>query len=56
MGPSFKEKGFLGLSQPEIALLQPTDTVLSDMAAEKMEAIKQDGSSSEPFFLAVGFR
>ena len=52
----FKQLGYKSLTTQEIAKLQPVDTVLADLAIDKLDVLAGEENDKGPFFLAVGFR
>ena len=50
-----KKMGVVALSESDIVKLPPVDTVLSDIAVDKLQRLAED-TSEHPFFFAIGFR
>ena len=48
-----KDLGVLELSQKDIAKKKPVDTIIADVAINRLQELE---GKQEPFFLAVGFR
>ena len=49
-----KRQGVVGLSNQDTAELPPVDTIVADLAMQKLEMVG-DGNREDPVFLAVGF-